>query len=265
MTIRAGSALAYHDSLESGRRVEREREGMESRAPVSVAILGEHNREAETHRATDAALVHSALALDVALEPHWISSAEVDATILSDIDGILIAPGPPHTSVQRTLEAIRFGREKMVPTLGTCGGFQLIILELARHLLAMPDAAHAEYDPDSPTAVITPSVCSLRGQRLPIRIEPDSLAGTLYGTSSAEEMYYCSYGINPMFVESLQAAPLRISGEDDDGEIRIIELINHPFFLGTLFVPQALSLPDQPHPVITGFVQACRLYADRAR
>jgi len=83
-------------------------------------------------------------------------------------------------------------------------------------------------------------------------------AGSAYGEASVTERYYCRFGLNPTYVDDLVAAGLQVSGTDQDGEVRIVELADHPFFLGTLFVPQARSTIIHPHPLVTAFVEAAK-------
>ena len=89
-----------------------------------------------------------------------------------------------------------------------------------------------------------------------MRIVPGSRAAALYGATTAMEDYYCNYGVNPDYLGRLRAGGLRISGTGDEGEIRIVELPAHPFFVGTLFLPQARSTPARPHPLLRGFAAA---------
>ena len=96
------------------------------------------------------------------------------------------------------------------------------------------------------------------GQDQPVAIAPDTLAARLYGAARAVEPYYCNYGLNPDYRGPLERAGLVTSGTGADGEARIVELRAHPFFLATLFVPQARSAPGRPHPVIAGLAAAAR-------
>jgi CTP synthase (UTP-ammonia lyase) len=89
-----------------------------------------------------------------------------------------------------------------------------------------------------------------------IRVLADSIAGRCYGASEVTENYYCNFGLNPDYEKNLEAAGLRIAGRDSDGETRILELADHPFFIGTLFVPQTRSNAAMPHPLIEGFLRA---------
>jgi len=83
-----------------------------------------------------------------------------------------------------------------------------------------------------------------------------SLVAEIYGAISAIEQYYCNFGVNPNHISLLKSGPLKITGSDSEGEIRVIELPGHPFFMGTLFVPQTRSTAEQPHPLVTAFLKA---------
>ena len=186
----------------------------------------------------------------------WISTEDIDQTLFERYSGIWVAPGSPYKNLDKTLAAIRHARENNIPCLGTCGGFQHMILEYARNLLEFKDAQHAEYDPYASTLFISHLACSLAGRQLPLTLEPGSRVADIYGALTATEQYYCNFGINPDFIEVLKQGPLRITGADAEGEIRVIEWPDHPFFIGTLFVPQARSTPDQPHPLVVAFLRA---------
>src|SRR5207302_1011000 len=136
------------------------------------------------------------------------------------------------------------------------GGFQHAIIEFARNVLGVQDADHAETNPDAERLVITPLACSLVGQQQAITIVPGSRAAKLYDTNSAVEDFYCNYGVNPAYQSALEAHGLSVSGMGRDGEIRIVELRDHPFFMATLFLPQARSSRATPHPVLLGYAAA---------
>lgn len=106
--------------------------------------------------------------------------------------------------------------------------------------------------------MVTALACSLVGQAQPVAIVPGTLAARLYGAAQAIEPFYCNYGLNPDYRGPLERAGLVVSGTGPEGEVRIVELASHPFFLATLFVPQARSAPERPHPVITGLAAAAR-------
>ena len=125
-------------------------------------------------------------------------------------------------------------------------------------MLGYRDADHAETSPDAPRLVITALSCSLVGQQQPVAILPGTRAAKLYGVAEAIEDYYCNYGVNPECRSELEAAGLRVSGVGSEGEIRIAELADHPFFVTTLFLPQARSTSAAPHPLLAGFAAAVR-------
>jgi CTP synthase (UTP-ammonia lyase) len=153
--------------------------------------------------------------------------------------------------------AIRLARERRIPLLGTCGGFQHIILEYARNVLGIVDAQHEETEPNGSRLVISRLACSLVGRTMTIRLQPGSLVGRAYGCATVRETYHCNFGVNPDYIEPLRMRRLRIVGSDDEGVVRAVELDNHPFFVGTLFLPQLGSAPARPHPLVTEFLRAC--------
>jgi CTP synthase (UTP-ammonia lyase) len=125
-----------------------------------------------------------------------------------------------------------------------------------RNVLGFGDADHAETSPDAATLAVTPLSCAVGwGLEGTVRVLPGSRAAELYGGAGKRtEAYYCSYGVNPEFRPRLEAAGLRVTGTDPDGEPRIVELDRdaHPFFLATLFIPQARSTSEAPHPLVAG-------------
>lgn len=222
----------------------------------SIALLGEYTPTFPPHLATNAAIEHAKTALGLEINADWISTEDIDQTLFERYAGIWVAPGSPYKNMDKTLAAIRYARENGVPCFGTCGGFQHMILEYARNVLGFKDAQHAEYDPYASDLFISKLACSLAGRQLPLTFEPGSRVADIYGALTATEQYYCNFGINPDYIEVLKQGPLRIAGADAEGEIRVIEWPDHPFFIGTLFVPQARSVPEQPHPLVEAFLRA---------
>jgi CTP synthase (UTP-ammonia lyase) len=221
-----------------------------------IALIGEYDPASSSHSATNAALRHAADRLKAEVSPAWVATGSLDDSMFEHFAAILIAPGSPYQDMQKVLSAIRFAREHAVPCLGTCGGFQHMVIEYARNVLGVGDAEHGEYDPSRADAFITPLACSLTGRSMNLTFKADSRVSEHYGNSSATEQYYCSFGVNPERVAELKSGPLQVSGSDAEGEVRVIELPDHPFFLGTLFLPQLRSLPGRPHPLISAFVRA---------
>jgi CTP synthase (UTP-ammonia lyase) len=217
---------------------------------VTIAIVGERIADFPPHVATDAAIAHSGAALGVDVEARWVATDEP----LPSVDAIWCAPGSPYRSLDGALAALRHGREHGIPTLGTCGGCQHMLLEFGRNVLGLTDAQHAEYDPYASRLFVTPLTCEVAGRTMHVTLDP---ASRLYGgATEVQEQYYCNFGLNPDYREQLDAAGLRITGVDADGDARVFELDDHPFYVATLFVPQMRSQTGRPHPVVSAFVSA---------
>jgi len=229
--------------------------------PTSLAIVADFDSESKAHRATNDAIAHSIAALSLAVEPQWIGTAELarpdGLKQLSKCSGIWIGPGSPYVSMEGALSAISMARKQGIPLLGTCGGFQHIIIEYARHVLGFADAEHEESAPQASQLFISRLACSLVGRTMAITLVPDSMLTRIYGRTSIQEQYLCNFGVNPQYVDTLRSGALRVVGADAEGVIRAVELPDHPFFVGTLFMPQLGSTPSHPHPVVSAFVRAC--------
>ncbi len=222
----------------------------------SIALLGEFTPTFKPHIATNAAIEHSRNMFGISVEGVWVSTQDIDPSLFSRFSGIWVAPGSPYKNMDKTLWAIQYARENNIPCFGTCGGFQHIILEYARNVLGFKDAQHAEYDPYSSDLFISALTCSLAGREMNLNFIEGSQVAKIYGENSAIEEYYCNFGVNPEKIELLKSGSLQITGSDVEGEIRVIELPNHPFFLATLFVPQARSTASRPHPLVSAFLTA---------
>ena len=222
----------------------------------SIALLGEYTPTFPPHISTDAAIKHAQNQLDVELTADWIATENIDQKLFDHYSGIWVAPGSPYKNMEKTLWAIHYARENKIPCFGTCGGFQHMVIEYARNVLDFKGAQHGEYYPFASSLFISKLDCSLDGREMQLNFMPGSQVAVIYGSLSAKESYYCNFGVNPDCITELKQGPLNVSGSDDEGEIRVIEHPEHPFFIGTLFVPQAHSTPDKPHPLVAAFLKA---------
>ena len=125
-------------------------------------------------------------------------------------------------------------------------------------MLGIPDAEHEETAPQAPTLFINRMACSLVGQTQMLRLRPGTRVHEAYGTDEAVEQFRCSFGLNPAYRKTLEGEPLEVAGVDGEGEVCVVELTNHRFFVATLFVPQLSSRPEASHPLITAFLRAAR-------
>ena len=222
---------------------------------LRVGVVGDYDAGNETHRATDAALMHAAADMGTGAMGTWVGTDQVAAGGVGEVAGfdcILVAPGSPYRDAGGALLAIHHARTTDIPLLGTCGGFQHIVLELARNVLGYADAEHAEVHPGAPRLLITPLSCSLVGQAMPVALAPGSVAATAYGRERSTERYYCNFGLNPAYVAELEGAGLRVSGTGPDGEPRIVELPNLRFFMGSSLRPPNIELPRSTPPANGG-------------
>lgn len=229
--------------------------------PLRIALVGDYSPAVTAHCAIPEALRLTSEALDTPLHYDWIHSSTLgtDATAqLASYNAIWLVPNSPYANTVGVLSAIRLARETRRPFLGTCAGFQHAILEYAGAVwhLDASKAAHAELDPDAEAPVIAPLACSLVEEQGMVRFAPQSRLAHLYGADHAVEGYHCNYGLNPRYAERLNAGALRATAWDDAGDVRGVELVDHPYFVATLFQPERAALKGQVPPVVRGLVAA---------
>lgn len=229
---------------------------MSASSPKRIAIVADFNG-GKSHLASEESLHRAARELDTAIEVTWIGTGKVGdpKNSLARFDAIWAGPCSPYESMEGALSAIRFARENKIPLIGTCGGFQHSVIEFARNALGYADADHEETAPDAKTHFISRLACSLHGREMTLCFEPESHLGRAYQVQSSREEYICNFGVNPEFVLVLQKN-LRIAAWDAEGQIRAIEIPDHPFFVATLFLPQHWAFQNKTNPLISAFVRA---------
>jgi len=226
---------------------------------LTIAVVGDYGAERPTHKATQLALGH---AVQPPLRFEWLPSeraAEMDEAELASYAGLLIAPGSPYRSMDGALRAIQVAREQGVPLLGTCGGFQHVAIEFARDVLGIEGADHEESNPGAIEPAVVRLPVSLADHQHEVFFAPGSRVGEIYAAPAAVEPFFCSFGLNPEFRSRVEEKGLVVSGTGADGAARVFELPEHPFFIATLYVPQARYAPDSPHPLVTAFVAAAAM------
>ncbi len=218
---------------------------------MTIGIVADFDPHYALHAATDTALACAGA------EARWIPTQDIadDPAVLDGYGGLLINVGSPYRSMDGALTAIRHARENGVALLGTCSGFQHVLVEFARNVAGIPGADHPGLNPDAAEFVLAPLACGLTGQDRLVHLAPGTFAAGLYQASVIIEPFYCSFGLNPDYRDTFENGGMRFSGYDADGVVRVLELPEHPFFLATLFVPQASRQPG-PHPVLAAFVKA---------
>lgn len=223
---------------------------------LRIALVGDYNADVIAHQAIPLAIDDAAAVLELPVEYRWLATRDVKSTDdLAEFDAIWLVPASPYENTEGALTAVRYARENSVPFLGTCGGFQHAILEYARKVMGWEDAAHAETDSEG-RMVIAPLACSLVEKSDTIELRANTLIARAYGRDSIEEGYHCNYGITDDFAAELEAQPLRVTGWDDNGDIRAVELVTHPFFVATLFQHERNALAGRPAPLVQAFLHA---------
>jgi CTP synthase (UTP-ammonia lyase) len=236
---------------------------------ISIGIIGDFNPEKPSHIATDAALKHAADFLSLNVKTEWLGTGNLRRKSVKDTigqyQGLFAAPGTPYFFADGAIKGIRLAREMNIPFLGTCGGYQYTLLEFARNVAGMTNAAHTELAPQTDMPLLIKIACAVDKTKgkvprmqgtFDINLVPETEAFKCYGKTKISESYSCSYELNPEYEGRLIESGLIISGRDDDGKARIFEVHNKRFFIATGFLPQLNSSPQNPHPLILAFLKS---------
>ncbi|WP_054941165.1 CTP synthase C-terminal region-related (seleno)protein [Paenibacillus ihuae] len=228
-----------------------------------IGLIGDYDAQVTAHVAIPQAIRLAAEDLGSPVSFDWIPTPSLEQDVevtLSNYQGLWTVPASPYHSMQGALNGIRFAREHQVPFIGTCGGFQHMIIEFARNVLGLSEADHAEENPAASLVLVAPLTCSVSEQIHTFKLTPGSKVRNIYGTDEIVEQYgICNYGLNPKYAPLLEQAGLRMAGVDFAGEVRIMELDKHPFFVGTLFQPERSALKQLVHPLIRTFLHHASL------
>lgn len=223
---------------------------------LHIALVGDYNADVIAHQAIPLAIDDAAAVLDLAAQYHWLATRDIKSEDdLAGYDAIWLVPASPYENIDGALLAARYARQNAIPFLGTCGGFQHAILEYARNVMGWEDAAHAEMDNEG-RMVIAPLACSLVEKNDVIELRANTHIARAYGKESIEEGYHCNYGIATDFALALENEPLHVTGWDEEGEIRAVELVTHPFFVATLFQHERNALAGRPAPLVQALLYA---------
>jgi CTP synthase (UTP-ammonia lyase) len=227
---------------------------------IRIGLIGEFDPVVEAHVAIPQALELASKDLASPFEATWLTTPQLEQDTeqtLAGYQAFWFVPHTPYASMDGALQALRYAREHHIPTVGTCGGCQYMIIEYARNVLSMSEADHAEEHPDAEVALITPLVCSNTEIITTCLLTPGSRVAAIYGTNEVTEQYgTCNYGPNAQFWPALEQGGLHVTGVDADGNARIVEIDQHPFFIGTLFQPERSAFQQIVHPLIRALLQA---------
>jgi len=246
---------------------------------VTIAIVGKYTHLPDSYKSLAEAVAHGGIANNVGVDLDWIDSEVFEAESqavrqLEGVHGILVPGGFGERGSEGKIAAARFARERRLPYFGICFGMQMAVIEAARHLAGVRGAGSTEFGPcDHPVVGLMTEW--MRGNTLERRepdgdlggtmrlgayeavLAPDSRVAQIYGTDRIRERHRHRYEINIGYKNTLEAAGLRFSGISPDGTLpEIIEIPDHPWFIGVQFHPELKSKPFEPHPLFTSFVRA---------
>ncbi|MDP9074191.1 MAG: hypothetical protein M3N98_08460 [Actinomycetota bacterium] len=233
-------------------------------APPRLALVGDRSASVRAHSKIPLLIEVLGGGHGDPIEPYWLHSAAITGPDdIAGFDGVWVMPGSPYANPAGILAAIAQARTAGIPLLGTCGGFQHLLLEFAHNVCGLTGVGNAEEVPEATELLIVPLRCSLLGEEATITIAPATAAARAMGEGRSSERFFCRYGLNPAYTEVLRDHGLVFSGCDDTGDPRVVELPGHPFFIGSLFQPELSSDPTWVHPLIAAFATAIRDHAQR--
>jgi CTP synthase len=253
---------------------------VEPAAPTArIAVVGKYTDYVDSYKSVQEALVHGGVAHDVGVDVDWLSSdrftsLEAAREILARYDGLLVPGGFGVRGVEGMVEAIRVARETGLPYLGICLGMQTAIIEFARNVCGIHDSHSSEFAPECANAVVslmesqqhvTDMGGTMRLGAYLCRLAPGSRARAAYGADEVSERHRHRYEVSNRFRDTFERHGMRLSGLSPDGSlVEMVELADHPWFVGSQFHPELKSRLTRPHPLFAGFIGAAAAHA-RAR
>ena len=237
---------------------------------VKIGIVGKYVELADAYKSLNEALIHGGLENDAKTELVYISAEEIESnhwpSEITEVDGIVVPIGFGKRGSEGKIAAIRYAREQKVPCFGICWGMQMMVVEFARHVCGIQHAASTEFIEDTPDPVIYKlrdllGVENLGGtMRLgayPCRLQEGSRALEIYGEHVISERHRHRYEVNQKYLPALEEHGMVVAGKSPDGKfVEMVELPDHPWFLGSQFHPEYKSRPTEPHPLFVSFIRA---------
>jgi CTP synthase len=242
---------------------------------ITVGLIGKYVELKDSYKSIAEAFIHAGVANEIKVNVKWISSETMEDGNISDLllglDGILVAPGFGERGIQGKINAVKYARENNIPFLGICLGMQCAVIEFARNVIGFEDAHSFEMNPESTHPVIdimesqknvSEKGGTMRLGAYPCKIDKGTLAFKIYGKTSIQERHRHRYEFNNHYLNDFKKAGMILSGINPDSDlIEIIELANHPFFIGVQFHPEYKSTVESPAPLFVQFVKAAYQHA----
>lgn len=246
------------------------------KAKVNIGLIGKYIELQDAYKSILEAFVHAAAINEckvdvINIHSEFITEGNVEEK-LSSLDGLLVAPGFGHRGIEGKILAVKYARENKLPFFGICLGMQMSVIEFGRNVLHL-DAHSTEMDPHTPHPVIdlmeeqkkvTAKGGTMRLGSFPCAIQAGSLASQVYGSTSITERHRHRWEFNNKYLDQFVQAGMVTSGTNPESNlVEIVELKDHPFFIGVQYHPELKSTVENPHPLFVGFVKAAKEYAEK--
>lgn len=253
---------------------------------VTIGMVGKYVDLTESYKSLSESLLHAGIQTRTRININYIDSEEIEKKgpdMLKGMDGIIVPGGFGKRGVEGKILAARFARENKIPYLGICLGLQIAMIEYARNKAGMPNASSTEFDSSTPYPVIalvaewtnatgqieTRNEKSDMGGTMRLggqvcHLEKDSLTARIYGKNKIIERHRHRYEVNDNLLPKIEAAGLKVTGRSEpDNLVEMIELPDHPWYVGCQFHPEFTSTPRDGHPLFTAFIQAAKEYQEK--
>ncbi len=244
---------------------------------VEIGLIGKYVELKDAYKSINEAFIHAGVQLEVKVNIHWIHSESLEVENikkkLEKLDGILVAPGFGERGFEGKLEAVKHARENNIPFLGICLGMQTAVIEFARNVVKLQNANSAEFDAKTPHPVINLMESqkkvinkggSMRLGACDCDLKDGSIAFSIYRRKRISERHRHRYEFNNDYLEQMTGKGMIVSGVNPETQLaEIIELPNHPFFVGVQFHPEYKSTVANPHPLFIKFVESALTYAQK--
>ena len=242
---------------------------------ITVGLIGKYVELKDSYKSIAEAFIHAGVANEIKVNVKWISSESMEdidvAEALTGLDGILVAPGFGERGIQGKINAVKYARENKIPFLGICLGMQCAVIEFARNVIGLENAHSFEMNSESPYPVIdlmkSQQEVSEKGGTMrlgayPCKIEKGTMAFKIYGKTTIHERHRHRYEFNNDYLNQFHQAGMVTSGINPEADlVEIIELPNHPFFVGVQFHPEYKSTVEAPSPIFVQFIKAAYQHA----
>ncbi|HUF64434.1 MAG TPA: CTP synthase [Gemmatimonadaceae bacterium] len=241
------------------------------RERVRIAVVGKYTQLVDSYKSVQEALIHGGIANSAGVDISWVgsdsfTSAEATEHILAEFDGLLVPGGFGVRGVDGMVAAIRHARESGLPFFGICLGMQTAIIEFARNVVGLPESHSHEFAPECSDPVIslmesqqhvTDMGGTMRLGAYPCRLQPGTRVAAAYGVAEISERHRHRYEVSNSYRDQFREHGLTLSGLSPDGTlVEIVELPDHPWFVGCQFHPELKSRPTRPHPLFASFIEA---------